>query len=188
MTTGRTLLRGATALLGDDLAFHGRPLDVLVAGDRIAAIEPAGTLSPEAADTVVELPRRLLAPGLVNGHQHSHEHFQRGRTENLPLELWMHLVRTRIPVRLSPRQVYLRAMVGAIESLRTGGTTLVDDVALGAAIDRTHVEATLQAYDYIGIRALVRTNPGYENNKFNLKAKFEALAQKLEAKQPPGKK
>ena len=155
MTTGRILLRGATALLGDDLAFDGRPLDVLVAGDRIAAIEPAGTLSPAAADTVVELPRRLLAPGLVNGHQHSHEHFQRGRTENLPLELWMHLVRTRIPVRLTPRQVYLRAMVGAIESLRTGGTTLVDDVALGAAIDRTHVEATLQAYDDIGIRALV---------------------------------
>jgi len=41
MTTRRTLLRGAVALLGDELAFERRPLDVLVEGDRITAIEPA---------------------------------------------------------------------------------------------------------------------------------------------------
>ena len=155
MNTRRTLLRGALALLGDDLLCDGRPRDVLVAGDRIAAIEPAGTLPPDAADSVIELPRRLLAPGLVNGHQHSHEHFQRGRTENLPLELWMHLVKTRILVALTPRQTYLRAMIGAIESLRTGCTTLVDDLALGPAVDRQQIDAVLQAYDDIGIRALL---------------------------------
>jgi guanine deaminase len=153
MNPQRTLLRGATALLGDGLAFDGRPLDVLVEGDRIAAIEPAGTIGH--ADRLVELPKRLLVPGLVNGHQHSHEHFQRGRTENLPLELWMHLVRTRIPVNLTPRQIYLRTMIGAIESLRTGCTTLVDDFALGATIGRERIDAALQAYDDAGIRALV---------------------------------
>jgi 5-methylthioadenosine/S-adenosylhomocysteine deaminase len=155
MSTRRTLLRGALALLGDKLAFDGLPRDVLVEGGRIAAIEPAGTIRADSADTVIELPKRLLAPGLVNGHQHSHEHFQRGRTENLPLELWMHLVRTRVPVRLTARQVYLRALIGAIECLRTGCTTLVDDFALGASIDRHHVDAVLRAYDDIGIRALL---------------------------------
>ncbi|HEX3141398.1 MAG TPA: amidohydrolase family protein, partial [Rhizobacter sp.] len=148
-----TLLRGASALLGDELAFDGRALDVLVTGDRIMAIEPAGRIAQ--ADEIIELPKRLLAPGLVNGHQHSHEHFQRGRTENLPLELWMHLVRTRIPVKLTARQVYLRTMIGAIESLRTGCTTLVDDLALGPAIAREQIDAALQAYDDAGIRALV---------------------------------
>ncbi|CAN7770639.1 amidohydrolase family protein [Variovorax sp. LjRoot84] len=153
MSKKRTLLRNATALLGDTLSFDPQPLDVLVEGERIAAIAPAGTLG--GADTVVDLSHRLLVPGLVNGHQHSHEHFQRGRTENLPLELWMHLVRTRIPVALTPRQVYLRTMIGAIESLRTGCTTLVDDMALGAAIDRERIDAVLQAYEDAGIRALV---------------------------------
>lgn len=147
-----TLLRGACALLGDELRFDGRPLDLRVENGRIAAIAPAGTLT---GAPVVELPRQLLVPGLVNGHQHSHEHFQRGRTENLPLELWMHLVRTRIPVPLTPRQVYLRTMIGAIESLRTGCTTLVDDLALGAAIDPERIDAVLQAYDDAGIRALL---------------------------------
>lgn len=153
MSKKRTLLRNATALVGDALDHDGQPLDVLIEGDRIAAIAPAGTLG--GAERVVDLARRLLVPGLVNGHQHSHEHFQRGRTENLPLELWMHLVRTRIPVALTPRQVYLRTMVGAIESLRTGCTTLVDDMALGAAIQRENIEAVLAAYDDAGIRALL---------------------------------
>jgi 5-methylthioadenosine/S-adenosylhomocysteine deaminase len=153
MNAKRTLLRGASALLGEELAFDGSPLDVLIEGDRITAIEPAGTIGN--ADRLVEMAKRLLVPGLVNGHQHSHEHFQRGRTENLPLELWMHLVRTQIPVNLTPRHCYLRTMIGAIECLRTGCTTVVDDFALGPAIGRERIDAALQAYDDAGIRALV---------------------------------
>ncbi|MEO7338260.1 MAG: amidohydrolase family protein [Caldimonas sp.] len=150
-----TLLRGALALLGDSLDFDGRPCDVLVRGDLIAAIEPSGAIDLAAADTVIDLPRRLLVPGLVNGHQHSNEHFQRGRAENLPLELWLQLVRPRVPVALTPRQAYLRAMIGAIESLRTGCTTLVDDFPLGGAIDRAQIDAVMKAYDDAGLRALV---------------------------------
>ena len=153
MSKKRTLLRNVTALLGDAHTYDSQPIDLLIEGDRIAAIAPTGRLA--GADRTIDLTHRLLVPGLVNGHQHSHEHFQRGRTENLPLELWMHLVRTRIPVVLTPRQVYLRTMIGAIESLRTGCTTLVDDMALGAAIDREHIDAALQAYEDVGIRALV---------------------------------
>jgi 5-methylthioadenosine/S-adenosylhomocysteine deaminase len=149
----RLLLRGASALLGDELRFEPAPLDVLIEGDRIAAIEPAGTIGEAAR--LIELPRQMLVPGLVNGHQHSNEHFQRGRAENLPLELWMQLVRTRLPVPLTPRQVYLRTLIGAIESLRTGCTTLVDDLAPGPAIDRERIDAALQAYEDIGLRALM---------------------------------
>lgn len=147
-----TLLRGASALLGDDLHFEPQPLDVLVEGGRITTIAPAGSLH---AGRIIDLRGHLLAPGLVNGHQHSQEHFQRGRTENLPLELWMHLVRTRIPVALTPRQVYLRTLIGGIEALRTGCTTIVDDMALGGAINPDHIDAALQAYDDIGVRALM---------------------------------
>jgi 5-methylthioadenosine/S-adenosylhomocysteine deaminase len=149
----RTVLRGAYALLGPRFTFERRPLDVLIEGDRIRAIEPAGTI--EDAGEVIEMSRRLLAPGLINGHFHSHEHFQRGRTENLPLELWQHYVRPPVPVPLTPRQVYLRAALGAIESLRTGATTIVDDSAVGGAIVRDNVDATLQAYDDVGVRALL---------------------------------
>ena len=149
----RTVLRDVYVLRGSGLAFERRPLDVLIEGERIAAIEGAGTIAE--ADHVISLPRRLLVPGCINGHMHSHEHFQRGRTENLPLELWQHYVRTPRPIPLTPRHVYLRTMLGALETLRTGGTCLVDDLAVGGAIQRAHIDAALEAYDDVGVRALV---------------------------------
>ena len=149
----RTVLRGALALQGPRLTFARRPVDVAIEHGRISAIEPAGAIA--AADVVIELPRHLLVPGLVNGHFHSHEHFQRGRLENLPLELWQHYVRPLAPVALTPRQTYLRTLIGAIECLRTGATCMVDDLALGGAVRRDAVDAVLQAYDDVGVRALV---------------------------------
>lgn len=187
MNARRTLLRGASGLLGDTQSYDRRPLDVLVESGRIAAIEPAGTIA--AADETIDLAGRMLVPGLVNGHQHSHEHFQRGRTENLPLELWQHLVRTRVPVPLTPRQVYLRTLVGAIESLRTGCTTLVDDMALGAAVDRERIDAALQAYEDAGIRALVgfamMDRPIVDNFPFADETFPPALAAELRAAPRP---
>src|SRR5262245_28270460 len=132
--TGRIVLRGARALLGEALAFAAAPLDVVIEGDRIASIGPEGSAGP--AGEVVDLHGRLLVPGLINGHLHSHEHFLKGRTENLPLEVWMHHGRSGLAVPLTPRQTYLRTLVGAIEALRSGTTTVVDDLALGARVDR----------------------------------------------------
>ncbi|AME26853.1 amidohydrolase family protein [Burkholderia sp. PAMC 26561] len=97
----------------------------------------------------------LLAPGLVNGHQHSHEHFHKGRVENLPLELWMHYVRAPRPVALTPRQIYLRTLIGAVEALRSGATTVADDCNLGGSIDPDAINAIFQAYEDAGIRTLV---------------------------------
>ena len=150
--TKSVVLRGALALLGEEFRFDRKPVDVRIEGAKIAAVGPAGSL---AGDEVVDLAGKLLAPGLINGHFHSHEHFQRGRIENLPLELWMHYVRTPIPVVLNPRQTYLRTLIGAIESLRTGATTVVDDIALGGAVNRENLEAVYQAYEDAGLRAMV---------------------------------
>jgi guanine deaminase len=147
------LLRGATALLDDTLRFESRPLDILIDGHRIAAIEPSGAIP--GADQVIDLTGRIVVPGMINCHLHSHEHFQRGRTENLPLELWMHYVRPPLPVLLNTRQVYLRTLIGAIECLRSGATAVIDDLTLGTAVNREHVDAALKAYEDVGIRALV---------------------------------
>jgi len=49
---------------------------------------------------------------LINGHHHSHEGFFKGRDDVLPLELWMRAFK---PIALTPRDVYLRTMIGAIE-------------------------------------------------------------------------
>src|SRR6202035_680882 len=98
-------------------------------------------------------------------------------------------VRTRIPVNLTPRQVYLRTMIGAIESLRTGCTTMVDDFALGAAINRDNIDAALQAYDDAGIRALMgfamMDRPIIDNFPFIDELVPAALAAELRAASRP---
>ena len=180
------ILRGACALIGEDFAFDAKPLDLLVENQRIKTIAPAGSLS---GGEVVDLSGRLLAPGLINGHFHSHEHFQKGRIENLPLELWMHYVRTPIPVLLNPRQTYLRTMIGAIEALRSGTTMVLDDIALGASIDRDNLDAVLQAYEDIGIRALVgfamMNRPIVDNFPFAEEAFSEQMLREMRALKPP---
>ncbi len=154
MSDSAVVLRGARALIGAGLACDGEPRDILIEGGLIKAIAPAASVTVPGAQ-VIDLSRHLLVPGLINSHQHSHEHFQRGRTENLPLELWMNLVRTRTTVVLSPRQIYLRTMIGAIEALRTGCTTVVDDMAVGPVASRERIQPVLDAYRDSGLRALV---------------------------------
>ncbi len=149
----RVVLRGACGLLGEKLEFDPRPLDVVIEGERIVSLDAAGTAA--GTTEVIDLAGRMLVPGLINGHLHSHEHFAKGRTENLPLELWMHQMRSALVAPLNPRQTYLRTLVGAIEALRTGTTTVVDDLILGASIDRECIEAVFQAYEDSGIRAMV---------------------------------
>lgn len=126
------------------------PRDILVADDRIAAIGPAGTL--EAARRV-DVSGTVAAPGLVNGHLHSWDYFIKGRAENLPLEMVMAHLRPVVPLPLAERHIYLRTMMAALESLRTGSTTVVDDLSLGQRFQRGDVEAALRAYEDSGIRA-----------------------------------
>ena len=180
------VLRSARVLLGDGFDFDGQPRDFRIHAGRIAEIGDAGTLH---GDEVVDLSRHVHVPGLINGHFHSHEHFQKGRTENLPLEMWMHYVRTPVPVVLTPRQVYLRTLIGAIEALRTGTTTVLDDLSLGGAIDRAHVDAAFQAYDDVGIRALVgfamMNKPIVENFPFAEEGFGPKLMAQLRELRPP---
>jgi guanine deaminase len=124
--------------------------DILIEGDRIAAIEPAGTIAD--ADHRIDASGLIATSGLINGHLHSWDHFIKGRVENLPMEMMMAHLRPAVPLPLTERDIYLRTMMTAIESLRTGATTIVDDMSLGQGFDRAHVDAALQAYQDAGIR------------------------------------
>lgn len=150
---GKTTLCNCLALLGPDAVPSDGPVDIVIDGPTIAAVRPAGSAPPEGE--VVEAAGRLVTAGLINGHHHSHENFHKGRYDNLPLELWMNFVRPVDPLPWTPRQVYLRTLIGAMEALHTGATTLIDDLNVSPVLEPAHVEAVFQAYEDIGIRALV---------------------------------
>jgi guanine deaminase len=149
-------LAGGIALLGAEAERSPGPVDIVVRQGRIAAIRPAGSAPPEGE--VIDCRNRLVTPGLINGHHHSHEHFFKGRHENLPLELWMNNVRPLEPIPYTERQVYLRTLIGAIGALRGGATTLVDDLNISPSLNTAHVDAAFRAYTDAGLRALVGIN------------------------------
>src|SRR5215469_14850464 len=61
-----TLLRGG--LLVDGTGTPARPADVVVEGDKIAAVEPPGTIS--GGTDAVDLDGLVLTPGFIDCHTH----------------------------------------------------------------------------------------------------------------------
>jgi cytosine/adenosine deaminase-related metal-dependent hydrolase len=151
------LIRGALVLTFDDADTRYDPGDILVQGDRIAAVGPS--LSAPAGARVIDGRGRLAIPGLINAHMHSDETLFRGLLDNLPLEVWM--LYSLPPLEygpLSSRLIYLRTLLGAIESLQTGTTTIQDDVSEAPRATLEGSRAVLQAYLDAGIRANVACN------------------------------
>lgn len=161
--------------------------DVWIEDGVIRAIAPHIT---PTSQTVIDASKLILVPGLINGHFHSHEHFHKGRYDNLPLELWMHFVRPPVPPPpLTPEQVYLRTMIGAIEALRTGTTFVVDDVNQAPLYSQECIDAVFQAYEDSGLRALVSVSlfdrPFYRAVPFFDEEMPEPLRQQLDAQGKP---
>jgi len=150
------LFKGVTVVALDDE--HGTEpfsADVRVEGDRIVAVG----MDDAPADSVVDGRDRLLMPGLVNAHLHSWEALFKGRYENLPLELWMLLAYPILALEpLGARLIELRSQLVAIESLRNGVTTLVDDVIEMPTQSMEALEAVFHGYAATGVRACVSGN------------------------------
>jgi guanine deaminase len=127
-----------------------RRADILVEDGIIKSVG-AG---PAAAERVVDAAGRMVLPGFASAHYHSHDVLLRGSFEPMPLEGWfMVAVPANYPKR-SRAEIKARAMLGALECLH-GGITTVQDMATLYPFDEDHVAATLEAYDEIGIRAVL---------------------------------
>ncbi len=116
---------------------------------RIAAIAP----QLDVVGTAIDGRNKLLLPGFVNAHTHSSEMWQRGMIPPYPLELWLAELYDFTP--LDPEQIYLSALGTAVETLLTGGTTVVDHLVLIPGRELETVAAAVRAYKEIGIRAFV---------------------------------
>jgi 5-methylthioadenosine/S-adenosylhomocysteine deaminase len=124
-------------------------VDVQIESGYITAIAPQ--LAPSG--TLIDGRNKLLLPGFVNAHTHSPEMWQRGLIPPLPLELW--LAELQDAPALEPEQIYLSALGTAVETLLTGGTTVVDHLVLISGKEAETIAAAVRAYQDVGIRAFV---------------------------------
>jgi guanine deaminase len=144
----RLLIRGATVL--DPFTPLGRA-DIRIAEGRI--IEVGRSLEPDGEEEINGRDR-IAMPGLINAHTHSGQSLDRGTSLNLPLDLWMvwSIYGGR---KQSADDAYTTAAAGALEMLRSGCTTVLDQVYIPAEDFEAHAGAVMSAYEDLGIRAAV---------------------------------
>ncbi|MDB9359379.1 amidohydrolase [Nodularia spumigena CS-588/02] len=124
-------------------------VDVQVIDGRIAAIAP----DLDVIGTAVDGSNKLLLPGFVNAHTHSSEMWQRGIMSIFPLELWLAELYDFAPLDLE--KVYLSALGTAVETLLSGGTSVVDHLVLTPGKELETIATAVRAYREVGIRAFI---------------------------------
>ncbi len=151
MTGRRTVIRGGLLL---DSQGRAAPQDLLIEDGRIAAIanpgfEVSGDAEPISASD------RLLIPGLINSHTHSHGALNRGAVDDkVSLEMFL----TGAGASTRSRGVedkYLSAALSAAEMIRKGCTACFDLSVELPGPSREGISAVARAYRDAGMRAVV---------------------------------
>lgn len=129
------------------------PADILIESNRIAAIQPPDSAVPEGA-THIEARDRLLIPGLINAHTHSHGGLAKGMGDRWSLELLLHAGPWLNGYRTS-EHMYLSALIGALEMVRKGCTACYDLYLELPLPTPDGLEAIGRAYQDVGMRAVL---------------------------------
>jgi 5-methylthioadenosine/S-adenosylhomocysteine deaminase len=129
------------------------PADILVKDGLIAEIGPPGLSTPDAAE-VMDATDRLIMPGLVNAHTHSHLAIARGLSRSWTLELHLHNGPwTGGGQRFEDR--HLLAQASAAEMLLKGCTACYDLVLELPAPTPEGMFATAAGFKDAGMRAVI---------------------------------
>ena len=145
----KILIRGGQVYDHDGDVHRPAVADILIEGDTIAAIGPG--LQGDGHQ-VIDAAGKLIIPGLINAHYHSHDTLCRGMFEELPLEMWS-LYTLPMGANRSKEELRARTLVGALESLRCGITTVQDMLGL-VPLDDAGTDVVIDAYRDIGIRVV----------------------------------
>ena len=161
----------AGGIVYDDAGDTDRPArsDILILDGRIAAVGPglaealsegdAALLAGRPLDRVIDASDRLVLPGLVNAHYHSHDTLLKGCFETIPRETWLLNALPPNYPRRSHAELRVRTLLGAVECLRAGITT-VQDMATLSPMEAEDIAVILAAYEEVGIRCVFALQTG----------------------------
>ena len=148
--TTRFLIRGGRIYDHEGDVHQPAVADLLISGGGIERIGPG--ISADGAE-VVDATGKLVVPGFVNAHYHSHDVLAKGLFEEMPFDVWtLH----SNPGNYGPRsreELRLRTLIGAAEQLRNGITTVQDFLTV-VPQDEATIDTVLSAYAEAGIRVV----------------------------------
>jgi len=151
---GSILLRNAcVATLGPAVV---EDCDIRVSDGEIIAVD--STLKPMRGEETVDLSGYIVMPGFVNAHTHLYSSLSRGMPPPVTTPRnFVEILRKiwwRLDEALDEESIYFSALVGAIESLKFGTTTLVDHHASPNHIPNS-LDLVKDGISRIGLRGLL---------------------------------
>ena len=144
----RTLIKSASIVSMDDGIGDLRTGDLLVEAGRIADVRP----EIDAADAeIVDGKGRIVIPGLINAHMHTWQTALRGFAANWTLLEYFRRMHAGLATVFRPDDIHIATLVGALNQINHGVTTLVDWCHNNPT--PAHTDAAVRGLIESGIRA-----------------------------------
>jgi 5-methylthioadenosine/S-adenosylhomocysteine deaminase len=151
----KTLIRDATIISVDPEIGDLHRGDILIDGTKIAAIAPS--ISADDAE-IVDGTNKIAIPGFIDTHRHTWESLLRNTGPDWTLAQYFTGVRVVMGGLYTPEDNYIGNLLGALDSLDAGITTLYDWSHNNNSPE--HADAAIQGLRDAGLRAVF----GYGNS------------------------
>ena len=160
----KLLIRGVCIVTMNEEFEIIAPGSIVIDGNRLSYVGPAQSAPSGPFERSIEGGRLIAMPGLINSHCHSPANLVRGMMPRKPLEIWRAHYRASLR-DMREEDFYASAILGGMEMLKTGTTTVLDHFFGNQACRFMGAGAAIQAMRDLGLRhvvALTLSDRNYE--------------------------
>ncbi len=150
----KTLIRNAllvTMNRQNDVIENG---SIVIDGNKLVYVGPTQWMPTGPFDKTIEGDHHIAMPGMVNAHCHSPANLVRGMLPSKPLEIWRSYYRASLR-DMRDEDFYASALLGGMEMLKNGATTVLDHFFGNQACRFMGVGAAIQAMRDLGLRHVI---------------------------------
>jgi len=145
----RTLIKGGSILSMDPSIGDISVGDVLIEDDKIVEV---GSQIDASDVEIIDASDMIVMPGLVNTHLHTWQTGLRGMAADWNMSDYLRAMHAGIAPAFGPDDIHIGNLIGALNQLSGGVTTVFDWCHNNPTPD--HTEAAIDALEASGIRAL----------------------------------
>jgi 5-methylthioadenosine/S-adenosylhomocysteine deaminase len=150
----KTLIRNALLVTMNQQSDTIENGSIVIDGNKLVYVGPAEWTPPAPFDKTIEGDRLIAMPGMVNAHCHSPANLVRGMMPSKPLEIWRAYYRASLR-GMREEDFYASALLGGMEMLKTGATTVLDHFFGNQACRFMGAGAAIQAMRDLGLRHVI---------------------------------
>src|SRR3972149_3847782 len=157
----KILIKGGLVITMDASVRDLERGDLLIENDKIAAIAPS--IEAPAGAEVIDAADMIVIPGLINAHLHTWQSGLRGIAGDWTVPQYMARMHRGLATHFKPEDIYIANLMGALTSINSGVTTLVDWCHNNPT--PAHTDAAIDGLEESGIRALFLQGSAKPNPK-----------------------